>query len=188
LTAAKAARKGRRTAAVRSSKRLVHGRVFDVEQVELLLPGARLVQREVVRHPGAVAIVPVLPGGGVLLVRQYRFAVDRHLYEIPAGTLEPGESVLECARRELGEEAGVSARRLRCIARFFPTPGFCDEEIHLFTATGLTEAASALDEDERIRPVRLSAADVRRHLRAGRIRDAKTLIGLLLCGYGEGHP
>lgn len=169
---------------IESSKRLVHGRVFDLERVVLRLPGGRRVIREVVRHPGAVAIVPVLPDGGVLLIAQYRFAVDQTLLEVPAGTIESGESPLACARRELREEAGVSASRFRRIARFLPSPGFCDEVIHVFVARGLREDRAPCDEDECIEPVRLTAPQVRRALANGRIQDAKTMIGLLLTGFG----
>ncbi|MBI1848860.1 MAG: NUDIX hydrolase [Planctomycetes bacterium] len=169
---------------VESSKRLVHGRVFDVDRVALRLPSGRRAIREVVRHPGAVAIVPLLPDGGVLLITQYRFAVDQTILEVPAGTIEPGETPLACARRELREEAGVSASRFRRIARFFPSPGFCDEVIHVFVATGLREDRAPCDEDECIEPVRLTAPAVRRALANGRIQDAKTMIGLLLIGFG----
>lgn len=166
-----------------SSKRLVRGRVFELHRVTLGLPDGRRVEREVVRHPGAVAIVPLLPGGGVLLIRQFRFAVERTLLEIPAGTLEPGETAMAAARRELCEEAGVDARRLVKLATFFPSPGFCDERIHLFAATGLTPARTRPDEDECIIPVRMEAPQVREWIRRGRIRDAKTLIGLWLTGF-----
>jgi ADP-ribose diphosphatase len=169
---------------IEASKRVLRGRIFDVDRVTLRLPSGRRAVREVVRHPGAVAIVPLLSDGGVILIRQYRFAVDRVLLEVPAGTIEPGESPLACARRELREEAGVSGSRFRRIARFVPTPGFCDEEIHLFVASGLRDASGERDEDEDIRPLRLSAPAVRRALASGRIRDGKTLIGLLLAGFG----
>ncbi|MDE2880912.1 MAG: NUDIX hydrolase [Acidobacteriota bacterium] len=136
------------------------------------------VRREVVRHPGAVAIVAVTPERRLVMVRQYRYAAGRFLLEIPAGTLEPGEHPEDTARRELREETGYSARTLRPLGSFFSAPGFCDEVIHLFRAEGLTPGEQDTDFGEDIDLVEIPVAEGRRRLAAGGFEDAKTLAGL----------
>ncbi len=133
--------------------------------------------RELVAHPGAAAILPVLPDGNVLLVRQYRHPVRRRLWEIPAGKLEPGESPLSCARRELREETGHTGDRWVELASFFTSPGFSDERIVLFLATGLRSIAPRdVDEIAEMRSFTLDEID--REIAAGRIEDAKTILAI----------
>jgi ADP-ribose pyrophosphatase len=134
----------------------------------------------VVEHPGAVAIVPVFDDGDVLLIRQFRGAPGEELFEIPAGTLEPGESPLETARREVVEETGYRGRRWSKIARFYTAPGFCTEIMHVFLARGLEPAHAVGDADEVIRPLRMPLAEALRLVRRGRVRDAKSIAGLLI--------
>jgi ADP-ribose pyrophosphatase len=135
-------------------------------------------EREIVEHPGAVAIVAVDVDGMVALVRQPREAARKQLLELPAGTLEEGEQPLESARRELAEETGLTGGTWRELAAFYTTPGFCRERMHLFAAEGVQSGPASPEEDEQLELVRLPVRDVAAHL--GEIEDAKTLAGLLL--------
>jgi ADP-ribose pyrophosphatase len=135
--------------------------------------------QEVVRHPGAAAIVPVDGEGNVTLVRQYRYALDDWLLEVPAGTLRPGEAVDGCARRELAEEAGLAAETLEPLGSIVTAPGFTDERIHLFLARGLRAVPQDLDDDENLRVERLPFAEAVRRARSGEIDDAKSVCALL---------
>jgi ADP-ribose diphosphatase len=135
-------------------------------------------EREIVEHPGAVAIVAVDDAGDVTLVRQLREPARARLLELPAGTAEPGEEPLETARRELREECGLSGGRWRELAAFWTTPGFCRERMHLFAAEGVTRGAPEPAADEELELVRWPLEEVESHL--GEIEDAKTLAGLLL--------
>ncbi len=156
------------------------GKIFDVAVERVTLPNGAIKEREVVRHPGAAAIVPLLDDGKVVLIRQYRHAVDRFLWEIPAGTLERGESPMECARRELVEETGYEAANLEKLTEILPAPGYTDERIHIFLATGLMPAEQKLDDDEvlDLQPIAFDTA--LGMITEGDIQDAKTIIGLLL--------
>jgi ADP-ribose pyrophosphatase len=135
-------------------------------------------EREIVEHPGAVAIVAVDGEGYVALVRQLREATRTYLLELPAGTAEPGEEPLETARRELREECCLTGGDWRELAVFWTTPGFCRERMHLFAAEGVERGEAAPAEDEELELVRWPVAEV--DLRLGQIEDAKTLAGLLL--------
>ncbi len=164
-----------------TGERRYDGHVLRLEVDRVRLPDGGETVREVVRHPGAVVIVPVRADGCVLLVRQFRYAVGETLLELPAGTLHPGEDPLDCARRELAEETGRTAARWRPVARFFSAPGFCDEVLHCFLATELAPAVGAHpDEDENIEVVPAPLADAERLIARGEVRDAKSLVGLLL--------
>jgi ADP-ribose pyrophosphatase len=135
-------------------------------------------EREIVEHPGAVAIVAVDVEGCVALVRQLREATRTYLLELPAGTAEPGEEPLETARRELKEECGLTGGEWRELAVFWTTPGFCRERMHLFAAEGVERGEAAPAEDEELELVRWPVAEI--DTRLGQIEDAKTLAGLLL--------
>jgi len=159
---------------------LYNGKLFDVVLEKVTLPNGVIKDREIVRHPGAAAMVPLLDDGKVILVRQYRHAVGKFLLEIPAGTLEPDEGPMECARRELVEETGYEAENLAKLAEILPAPGYTDEHIHIFLATRLTSAEQKLQDDEvlQVQPTPLDTAlDM---IRQGKIQDGKTIIGLLL--------
>ena len=135
-------------------------------------------EREIVEHPGAVAIVAVDTDGMVALVRQLREAARKELLELPAGTLEEGEQPLDSARRELEEETGLTGGAWRELAAFYTTPGFCRERMHLFAAEGVESGPASPEEDEQLELIRWRVQDVAGRL--GEIEDAKTLAGLLL--------
>jgi ADP-ribose pyrophosphatase len=164
-----------------ASRTVYRGRVISLRVDDVRLPSGRVAQREVVEHPGAAAVVAVTDQDEVVLVRQYRKAVGRELLEIPAGTLEAGETPLACARRELSEETGLAAGSLAPLVTFVPSPGVLTEEITVFLAQGLRPAAGAARaEEEGLRVVRVPRERISGLIAAGEIRDAKTLIGLLL--------
>jgi ADP-ribose pyrophosphatase len=142
------------------------------------LPNGVTVDLEVVRHPGAAAVVPMKDDRTVILVRQYRHAAGGYIYEIPAGKLNPGEDPRLCAERELEEEIGYRATRLEPIVSFFSGPGFTDEVLHLFRAIGLIKGTQALGHDEVLEVVEIPLEKAMAHIHDGTIRDAKTIIGL----------
>ena len=154
------------------------GKVFRVTRDKVSIPGKGDVIREIVRHAGAVAIVPLVSSTEVLLVKQYRFATKADLWEVPAGTLEPHESPQQCAARELEEETGYRAGEIWPVLRFFTTPGFCDELMHLFVARNLTPGRQKLDRDESLVTETFQLDRARDMIVAGEIRDAKTIVGL----------
>ncbi len=159
-------------------RKYVHkGRIINLRVDKVLLPNGREALREIVEHPGAVAVVPVLPDGRIVLVRQFRKPVEEALLEIPAGKLEKGENAETCAMRELKEETGFRAGKLEKILRFFPSPGFSDECIHLFKATELQKGEKNTEHDELIETVFLSASEIVKLIEEGKIKDGKTIIG-----------
>jgi len=158
---------------------LYEGRRFRVERVVQVTPDGTGHEREVIRHPGAVTVLPLFDDGRVCLIRNYRVAVEQTLYELPAGTLEPGEDPHETARRELAEETGYRADAIEKLAEFYTTPGVLDEVMHLYLATGLTAGPMRLESGEDIEPQVLPWDEALAMARDGRIRDAKTLVGLL---------
>jgi len=157
------------------------GRIFDVNRLQVDLPDGRPALRDVVRHPGAVAIVALTDDGRICLVRQYRTALDRVTVEIPAGKLSPGEDPLECAGRELLEETGMQAERMAFLTTICTSVGFCDELIHLYMATGLSFVRSDPDEDEFINVDLVPLGELIDAVLDGRIEDAKTIVGALVC-------
>jgi ADP-ribose pyrophosphatase len=160
-----------------STERIASGRVFDVVHERLVLPSGLRQELDVVVHPGAVAIAPLLDDGRVVLVRQYRHAIGRWHVEIPAGRLERGEDPQATARRELEEETGYRCSALDPLGELFPAPGFCSEKIHLFAARGLTEVAAGrapMDADEEFEVLRLPLADAIEAVSS----DAKSWIAL----------
>ena len=163
-----------------ASRRIFAGRILSVREDTVELADGRRTQREVVEHGEVVVMVPVDASGQVLLVRQYRLPAGQSLLEVPAGSVDPGESVEEAVQRELQEETGYRADRLQRLGGFFISPGYCTEFMHLFLATGLSEAAAAADADEWITVERFPLAEALRLVASGDIRDAKSIIGLLL--------
>lgn len=167
------------------SRRVYTGRVVSLDVDTVAFPNGTTGELEMVRHPGASAVVPFLddPHAAdprIILIRQYRYASGGYLYEIPAGRLDAGESPEACAARELEEETGYSAARLEALTAFFTTPGFTDERIHLFLAADLTAGELSLESDEilELHPTRLSVA--LEMISTGQIIDGKTMLGVLL--------
>jgi ADP-ribose pyrophosphatase len=150
-------------------------RIFAIIEQALRLPSGRTVVRQVVKHPGAVVIMPQLADGRLLLIAQYRFAVGETLLEFPAGTLEPGEAPLACARRELIEETGYRADHWHPLGTIYSSPGFCDERQHLFLASGLVPDHAVADEDEILEVKGLTVQEVERAIADGALVDAKSI-------------
>jgi ADP-ribose diphosphatase len=167
------------------SKEVFHGRVFSVT-ADSVLEGDKTYQREVVRHPGSAAILPVFEDGTVALVRQYRHPAVRYLLEVCAGTLDDRERPEEAAARELEEELGLVAGKMELLSEFFVSPGYCEEKMWLYLATDLTETAQKLEEDEAVEVVRLPLSRALEMISDGEIEDAKTIIGLMLAAPRSG--
>jgi ADP-ribose pyrophosphatase len=164
---------------VLDSQEIYRGLVFDVSAYTVR-EGGKTYKREIVHHPGSAAIVPVFDDMTVGLVRQYRHAVVRYLLEIPAGTLSSPEPPEEGAARELEEELGVVAGSMEKLSEFFVSPGFVEEKMWVYLATGLTETAQRLEEDELLEVVRVPLVRALEMIADGEIEDAKTIIGLQL--------
>jgi ADP-ribose pyrophosphatase len=166
------------------TRRIYTGRVVRLDVDTVRFPDGSTGQLELIRHPGAAAIVPCAsdpPGADptILLIRQYRYATGGQLWEVPAGTLDPGEDPEACARRELLEETGVTAARLQRLTSIWTTPGFTNEVIHLYLATGLTSGEPSRERDEFIEVVPQPLSRVLALIRDGEIRDAKTVAAIL---------
>lgn len=165
-----------------SSKLLYRGRVVRLT-LDTYSAGVRgRFLRETIQHPASVVILPILPGNRVLLIRQFRHALNRYIVEIPAGTSEPGEPLLSCARRELAEETGHRAHRWERLFEFYPAPGVSTERMVLYRATGLTPLKKkvAKDKDEYITPLIVSAGQAVAMVRQNRIVDSKSMMGILI--------
>jgi ADP-ribose pyrophosphatase len=158
---------------------LFQGQRFRVERAVQVTPDGAEHVREVVRHPGAVVILPLLDDGRVCFVRNYRVAVAQTLIELPAGTLEPDEDPAETARRELAEETGYRAGRIQHLLTFCMSPGILDEQMHLYLARQLQAGQMALEPGEDIEPMLCTWSESLAMVQRGEIRDAKTLVGLL---------
>ena len=156
---------------------MYQGRVIRLVREVLQVRDRRLV-RETILHPGAVVIIPRVDRSHLVFIRQYRRAVGRTLLELPAGTLDPPESPRVCAQRELEEETGFRAKRLRRVGAFYPAPGLLSEQMTLFLADGLTPGPAHPEADEMIRPVVLSLREAMAKIRSGAICDAKTILGV----------
>ncbi|NUN50951.1 MAG: NUDIX hydrolase [Candidatus Brocadiae bacterium] len=170
--------------ALTRSRALISGRVFRLHEETWRGPDGRTFSRHTILHPGAVAILPVTAKGTFLLIRQFRAAARGWLLEIPAGTLEAGERPLACAKRELIEETGFAARTWKRLGAIFVAPGYSNEVIHLFEASGLSPAHAEQDEDEHIELEEMTRAELRRAVARGRIRDGKSLSAIHLSGRG----
>jgi len=170
-----------------NSQKVFDGRVFQVT-VDTVREGDLTYQRDVVHHPGSAVIVPVHDDGTVALVRQYRHPAVRYLLEVPAGALADGERPEAGAARELEEELGLIAERLEKLSEFFVSPGFLEEKMWIYLATGLSEGKAQPDEDEVLDVVRLPFGDALEMITSGEIQDAKTIIGLILAAPRVGSP
>jgi len=168
-----------RRARVLRSKKLYEGNVFSVRQDRIREPGGIEVTRDIVVHRGSVVILPVFPDGSILLVRQYRHAVGASLWELVAGRLEAGESKAAGARRELIEETGYIARRVKQILEIFPSPGFFSERMWVFLATRLQQGPAQPEEDERITARKFSLRELEKMIRRGALHDGKSVAAIL---------
>ncbi len=162
------------------SETIYCGRVLSLKLDEVIEPGGIQARRELVVHPGSVVVLPILADGRVVLVRQFRYAARRSLWELVAGSLEPRENVLAAARRELMEETGYRARSVRRLLSFYPSPGFLTERMHLVQARGLTLGQAQPEVDERIEVGCFRRPELRSMMSAGKVQDGKTLVGLLM--------
>ncbi len=165
-----------------ASERVYEGRVFSVRVDTVQGEGNSSLRRDVVEHPGAVAIVPLTDDGQVVMVTQYRHPVGEWLLEIPAGTLEKGEDPDWCAARELEEETGCTASSMRRLFSMYMAPGYCTELLHVYVAEGLSSGEPRPDDDERIEVTLVPLAAIADMVRDGRIRDAKTIAALMTLG------
>lgn len=173
------------TSASIESRRVYSGRVLNLEIDTVHFPNGTVGELEIIRHPGASAVVPFLDSPDdddprILLIRQYRYAAGDYLFEVPAGRLDPGEAPMACAERELREETGYSAADLRELGGFFTTPGFIDEYIHVFLASGLTSGAPSHERDELITVQTLRLQTALDFAARGHIIDGKTIVALFL--------
>ena len=173
-----------RTATLLSRTPVHSGRIFRLEVDRVTLPSGHTLDMEIVRHPGSVVLLPVPEPGTIILIRQYRYAIDRWIWELPAGTLKPGEDVVAAAARECEEEIGLAPGRVTRLRGYYPTPGFCDEEMIYCRCEDLQPPAPdstvRKDEDEDIEPRTFSLAEARALIASGEIVDLKTLAGLTL--------
>jgi ADP-ribose pyrophosphatase len=162
-------------------RQLVHtGRKIRVYLDTTAAPDGTEIRRDVIKHPGAVVILPVHADGRVVLLRNHRWVVEDVLWELPAGTLEPGEPLEAAARRELEEETGYTAGRWRSLGFLYASPGVLDEKLHLFAAEGLTAGPQRLEADEEITVHTLPLAEAVAMCLRGEVKDAKTITALLL--------
>lgn len=170
---------------LRKSTRIYDGRIVSLRVDEVELPSGRITEREIVEHRGVVAIVPLIDDARILLVRQFRRAAGRTLLEIPAGTIEPNESVQGCLRRELAEEVGMQAARVEHLVTFLASPGFLAEEVHVYLAAGLSPSPREREEEDlEVVPMTLTQAG---SLIGTEIVDAKSIIGLLMVASPRGR-
>lgn len=176
--------------AAREIRTIYEGRVFTLQVESIPMPKGGEMQADIIRHPGSVVLVPVNEAGDIVLVRQYRPAIGRWAWELPAGTLKPNEDERKAATRECHEEIGLIPAQLEKLGAFFPTPGYCDEEMNFYRAAGLRQPAEGdeaakPDEDEDIETRAFPADEIRRMIASGEIIDLKTVAGLALLERGR---
>jgi ADP-ribose pyrophosphatase len=162
-----------------SSKTIYEGKIFGIRRDEVIEPGGLRATREVITHPGSVVVLPVLPDGRILMIRQYRHAARQYLWELVAGRIDAGESPRKAAARELIEETGYRARKFRIFLDVFPTPGFLEERMFILLAEGLTLGVAEPEEDEKIVSRAYNRKQLEEMIRRGKLRDAKSIAGIL---------
>jgi ADP-ribose pyrophosphatase len=167
------------TAQVLSSEMIYQGPVFGLRRDELIEPTGLRTKREVITHPGSVVVLPVLPDGRIVMIQQYRHATRQYLWELVAGRMEPGEDPKEAAARELAEETGYKAKRLKVFLDVFPTPGFLEERMFLLLASDVVAGQANPEEDEKIISAVYEPAALEAMIGRGELHDAKSVAGLL---------
>ena len=170
-----------------STEKLLTSKLFEVTR-SVIREHQTIYQRDIILHPGSAVIVPVFADQTVALVRQYRHAAQKFLLELPAGSLEAGETPEECAWREIQEEIGYKAEKIELLTEFYVSPGFLNEKMFVFIATELSEVGQNLDEDEFLSVERYSFPNIYKMILQGEFEDAKTMIGLILAGTKCGFP
>ncbi|HEX5482682.1 MAG TPA: NUDIX hydrolase [Terriglobia bacterium] len=169
----------RSAARLLSSQEIFKGKVIHLKVEQVAEPGGVTARREVVYHSGSVVVLPRFTSGQVLLVRQFRYPARQALWELVAGGIDPGETPLKAAKRELLEETGYTASNFKPLLKFFPSPGFLTEEMHLIEARGLTRGKPQPESDEHIRAKVFGLRELKNMVKSNRIKDAKTLVALL---------
>jgi ADP-ribose pyrophosphatase len=168
-----------KTAQVLSSTTIYEGPVFGIRRDEIIEPSGVRTIREMITHPGSVVVLPVLPDGRIVLIRQYRYAAKQYLWELVAGRIDAGETPKVAAARELVEETGFRAKRFRIFLDIFPTPGFLQERMFILLAEGLTAGEAEPEEDEKIISRAYRRKQLEGMIRRGTLRDAKSIAGIL---------
>jgi ADP-ribose pyrophosphatase len=169
----------RTTAKILRSRMIYKGPVFGIRRDEIIEPGGFRATREVITHPGSVVILPALPDGRIVMIRQYRHATRQFLWELVAGRIDNGENPRRAAARELIEETGYRAKRFHVFLDIFPTPGFLEERMYILLAEGLTLGEAEPEEDEKITVKSFTRKELEKMIRTGTLRDAKSIAGLL---------
>jgi len=164
-------------------KEIFKGKLLDLVKKRTRLPNGYVAELEIIRHPGAALIIPFLAKDKIILLRQFRPVINSYIYELPAGTLDKSESHISCARREIIEETGYSAKKLTLIGKIYPVPGYSTERIMIFKAEGLKKVSRAPEKDEVIENRIFTRSQIRGLFGRGRIVDAKTICGLAMCGW-----
>jgi ADP-ribose diphosphatase len=164
------------------TKTIFKGKVLSLYKETRILPNKVLVDLEIIKHPGAVLIVPFINKSTVVMIRQFRPVINSYIWELPAGTLEKGESILTCAKRELLEETGYKAKTLKRIGNVYPVPGYSTERIIMYKATGLRSFKTDNEVDEIIKVRLFSSSEVKKLANSGKIVDAKTICALSFSG------
>lgn len=162
---------------------LIKRKKFEMTSKVMSLPNGNKVRLDMIIHPGAALIVPFLSADRVIMLRQWRPVLNQYLLELPAGTIDPGESVLSCVKRELTEETGYRARSITRLGKIHPVPGYSNEVIYIYKAEGLVFADGQAEPDEVLERKVVSKSEVRTLFRSGRITDGKTISALAMCGW-----
>jgi ADP-ribose pyrophosphatase len=168
-----------RRAEILRSEVIYEGPIFGIRRDEVIEPSGVHAIREVITHPGSVVVLPVLPDGRILMIRQYRHAARQYLWELVAGRIDPGEKPPQAAARELMEETGYRARKFRIFLDIFPTPGFLEERMFILLAAGLTAGVAEPEDDENIVSRAYQRKQLEEMIRRGKVRDAKSIAGIL---------
>ena len=168
------------TAIIKNHHTIYDGRVFKLVRENVTLENGTTTDMEFIEHPGAAAVIPLLDDSRIVLLKQYRHALKTYIWEIPAGTLDPHEKIIDCAKRELIEETGYSASGWHKLGEITPVPGYSNERIHIYLATELQPAEQHLDADEVIQVQEVEFKDALEMIGKGIIQDAKSIVGLFM--------